>query len=60
MEEKVQKKCRKVHFFCIFLSGRAASFPSQAPLENKKRRSPALNPAPIAHRQLPNTVPPAL
>ena len=51
---------QKSDFFCIFLSGRAASAASQAPLENKKRRSPALNPAPIAHRQLPNTVPPAL
>ena len=27
---------QKSDFFCIFLSGRAASFPSQAPLETKK------------------------
>ena len=36
---------QKSDFFCIFLSGRAASttnFPSQAPLETKKGGSPAL------------------
>ena len=37
--EKNAEKMQKSDFFCIFLSGRAASttsFPSQAPLETKK------------------------
>ena len=59
------RKMQKSDFFCIFLSGRAASFPSQAPLETKKDGHPP-NPRlytlhstlaaplpPIAHSQSP-------